>query len=379
LEIDPDFRNEVALPFYHKVAQSILALVAFFFILYIGQNIIIPLVFALIIAILLNPLVNFFHRKGINRIVAIILAILITVIVLSVIFYFIGSQVNMFREALPVLNHKFKLFAEDAILWVSEKLNIPKAKVDSVIETKKDEGMNRASYLVGNTLIAVSSVIFFVLLIPVYIFLFLFYKPLLLDFISQLFPRSQHKMVAEILFTTKALIQSYLLGLLIEMVIVAILNTTVLLIIGVEYAVVFGVIGAILNVIPYIGGIVAISLPMIMAFITISPLSAFFVFVGYVIVQLIDNNILVPGIVASKVKINALISIVVVFIGGALWGVAGMFLSIPVTAILKVICDHIQPLKPLGFLIGDNMPRIGKDVFKFDVLRKATERNSTKE
>ena len=198
-----------------------------------------------------------------------------------------------------------------------------------------------------------------------YIFLFLFYKPLLLNFTAQIFASDKHKTVAEVLFNAKYLIQNYLVGLMIEMVIVATMNSIALLIIGIDYAIMLGVIGAILNLIPYIGGIVAIALPMLMAIITDTPIDALWVLVAYIIVQLIDNNFLVPKIVASKVKVNALVSIVVVLIGGELWGVAGMFLSIPVTAILKVIFDRIPSLKPLGFLIGDTMPPIGKAIFDF--------------
>jgi predicted PurR-regulated permease PerM len=110
-----------------------------------------------------------------------------------------------------------------------------------------------------------------------------------------------------------------------------------------------------LNLIPYIGGIVAISLPMLMGLMTDTPISALYVFLAYAFIQLLDNNFLVPKIVASKVKVNALISIIVVLIGGTLWGVAGMFLSIPLIAILKVIFDRIENLEPLGFLIGDDM------------------------
>jgi predicted PurR-regulated permease PerM len=361
----------IKLPVYLKIAQVILGLVAFFFILYAGQGILVPLIFALIIAILLNPVANFLHRKGINRVIAIVIAIILMIVLILGIFFFIGTQISTFREAIPELKEKFTALTEDVVSWVSDKFNIPQKKIDSMIETKRAEGMNKAGAVVGSTLLSLSSALILVLLIPVYIFLFLFYKPLLLEFVARLFPEEQHKMVAEVLFTTKALIQSYLLGLLIEMVIVATLNSTALLIIGVDYAIVFGVIGAILNLIPYIGGIIAISLPMIMAFSTGTPMSALFVLIAYLIVQLIDNNFLVPVIVASKVKINALISIVVVLIGGALWGVAGMFLSIPLTAIVKVICDHIDSLKPLGFLIGDSMPRIGKDIFKFGLLERA--------
>jgi len=80
----------------------------------------------------------------------------------------------------------------------------------------------------------------------------------------------------------------------------------------------------------------------------------------FYIIQIIDNNYIVPKVVASKVKLNALFSIIVVFIGNALWGVPGMFLSIPLLAIVKLICDHIESLKPWGFLLGDTMPPLIK-------------------
>ncbi len=114
-----------------------------------------------------------------------------------------------------------------------------------------------------------------------------------------------------------------------------------------------------LNLIPYIGGLVAVALPMIIALVTkTSAWYTIYVMVGYLIVQLIDNNLIVPMVVASKVKINALFSVIVVIVGNALWGISGMFLSIPLLAIVKLICDHIDSLKPWGFLLGDSMPTV---------------------
>ena len=140
----------------------------------------------------------------------------------------------------------------------------------------------------------------------------------------------------------------------------ATLNTTALLILGIEYALLLGIIGALLNVIPYIGGLVAVAIPMIVALATKSSLVCVYILIIYYIIQLIDNNYIVPKIVASKVKINALFSIIVVIAGNALWGIPGMFLSIPLLAIVKLIFDHIEPLKPWGFLLGDTMPPILK-------------------
>jgi len=145
--------------------------------------------------------------------------------------------------------------------------------------------------------------------------------------------------------------------LIIEAIIVATLDTTALLILGIDYAVLLGIIAALLNVIPYIGGLVAVALPMMVAVATkTTAWYAFYVLCFYYVIQLFDNNFIVPYIVASKVKINALFSIIVVFVGNAMWGIPGMFLSIPLLAIVKLIFDHIESLKPWGYLLGDSMP-----------------------
>ena len=191
----------------------------------------------------------------------------------------------------------------------------------------------------------------------------LFYQPLLLDFIHKLFRTENQSQVTVIVTQTKTVVQRYLVGLLIEAVIIATLNSVGLLILGIDYAILIGILGALLNVIPYIGGLVAVAMPMMIALVTkSSPIFALYVMAVYYFIQLIDNNYIVPKIVASKVRVNALVSIIVVLAGGALWGVPGMFLSIPLTAIIKVICDNIESLKPFGFLLGDTMPDIA--IFK---------------
>ena len=363
----------VKFPLYLKLSQVTLGLLGFFYILYIGQEIIVPLIFSIILAILLNPLVNFFTRLKINRVIAISLAIVVMIVVIGGILFFIGSQASMFSDSFPELKQKFNEIAGRVLLWFSQTFHIGQGKITAWIAKEKAAGMDGASGLVGDTLTSLSSALVVILLIPVYIFLFLFYKPLLLQFIAKLFASDQHAVVAEVLHETRQLIQNYLIGLLIEMAIVAVLNSTALLIIGIKYAILLGVIGAILNIIPYIGGIIAIALPMIMGLLTDNPKSSLFVLLGYIVVQLIDNNFLVPKIVASKVKVNALVSIVVVLIGGALWGVSGMFLSIPLTAILKVTFDRIVYLEPFGFLLGDTMPDIGKAIFQIKMKRKKAE------
>jgi predicted PurR-regulated permease PerM len=197
-------------------------------------------------------------------------------------------------------------------------------------------------------------------LVPIYVFMILFYQPLLMDFIHKVFGKRHRRKVGVIAVQIKTVIQRYLNGLLIEAVIVGVLGAAALLILGIEYAILLGILGAVLNVIPYIGGIVAAALPMMVALATKSPWFALYVLIIHIVIQIIDNNVIVPIIVASKVKINALFSVVVVIAGSAFWGLPGMFLSIPLLAIVKLVCDHIDPLKPWGFLLGDTLPPILK-------------------
>ncbi|MEO8820179.1 MAG: AI-2E family transporter, partial [Ginsengibacter sp.] len=156
-------------------------------------------------------------------------------------------------------------------------------------------------------------------------------------------------------------IQSYMVGLLIEAIIIAILNSAALFILGVQYALLLGIIGALLNVLPYIGGIIAIILPILIATVTKDGYSAQIgIIIAYSIIQFIDNHILVPRIVSSQVKINALVTLIIVLLGGSIWGISGMFLSVPFIAVLKIIFDRVDGLKPWGKLLGSEVPVLHK-------------------
>jgi predicted PurR-regulated permease PerM len=351
-------------PFVIIAAQVVVGLFIFFWILYIGSGIILPVVYAAVLAVLLNPLVNWLTHHRVSRVLAIFIAVIVLLLFIGGLIYFIVNQSMQFGDTLVTLQKKINILLQDVSAWAAKTFKVSRDKVDSWIVDTENKQLNESAALLGQTIVTVTNILKLFLLIPVYVFMFLFYKPLLLDFISRLFRRESHETVSEVLFETKNLIQSYLVGLMLEAAIVAALNATGLLLLGIDYAVLLAIIGALLNIIPYIGGIIAVALPVLIAYTSKSPAYVVWVLVLYAVVQFVDNHYIVPKIVASKVRINALVSIVVVFIGGAIWGVAGMFLSIPLTAIAKVIFDRITPLKPWGFLLGDTMPPIGKTIFK---------------
>lgn len=353
--------EESKIPFYAKVSIFLVGLIALLAIMYIAKSILIPLVFAVIIAIVLHPVVNFMVRIKINRVLAIILTMFLTFLALAAFGTVLISQASRFGESWPLLADKITALLNQNITDASEYFNIDPQKIHDWITKTQGEIVNVSTAAIGQTIVILGNGLVVLLLIPFYIFMILFYQPLLMEFVRRLSGLNYQSHVKEMVSQIKTVIQRYLVGLFIEAVLMAAMNTAALLILGIEYAFILGILAALLNVIPYIGGIIAVAMPMMVALVTKpSPWYAFYVLAAYYFIQLVDNHYIVPYIVASKIKINALFSVIVVLVGNALWGIPGMFLSMPLLAIIKLICDHIEPLKPWGFLLGDTMPPLLK-------------------
>jgi predicted PurR-regulated permease PerM len=340
-------------PFYFRSTVTLFGIILFVYMLFMLKGILIPLAFSLMIAILLNPFVNKLQKRKVPKIPAIIIAILVTILFIAGLMVFISSQIVKFSDNMPVLQEKFSELFRHMQLWLQENYSL---SIDKQKQLLADTGNNLKPFIaqtVGTALGTISVIV----LLPIYIFLILFYKTLILNFLYEVFAEKHSSQVGVVLEQTKRAIQSYMIGLLLEAIIVAALNSTALLILGVQYAILLGVIGAILNVLPYIGGIIAIALPLLIATVTKEGYTTQVgIIISYLLIQFIDNNILVPRIVSSKVKINALVSLVIVLLGAAVWGFAGMFLSIPFIAVLKIIFDRVNELKPWGKLLGDEVP-----------------------
>jgi len=355
-------------PFYKKIAHILIVITLSVYILFVMSDIIIPFAFAGLFATLLNSLQNKFMQLKIPKVPSIVLTIIIAVLVVAAILSFLSMQLIQFSEMMPELKVRYKELLLDLETSVYQKFNISIAKQTQYLQ----ELTSKSKWLIGSTVSSAIGVFSVLFLIPIYIFLLLYYKTLILNFLYEAFTREHSEHVAGVLKETKAAIQSYVVGLLIETFIIAVLNSGALLLLGVDYAILLGVLGALLNLLPYIGGLIAIILPVLIATVTKDGYTTQLYIVGaYAVIQFIDNNFLVPLIVSSKVQINALVSILAVLCGGALWGVSGMFLSIPFIAVLKIVFDRIDGLKPWGKLFGDQVPTRHKgEIWRF--RRKVT-------
>lgn len=350
------------------------ALIAF---LYVARDILIPLVFASLVAIMLSSVVNRLISRGISRFLAVILAVIPALLILlafSIIFF---SQFSNFIDTFPKIIEKIRLLTSQFVNWGASFFDITPKGFENWLSDLEKDLLNKSGAAIGYTISTMSNTLVGIFLIPVYVFMMLYYQPIIVGFLHNIFGIGNREKVNEILPVTKDIIKNYLIGLIIETAIVATLNSIGLLILGIEYALLLGLMGGLLNVIPYLGAIITAALYMIVALVTKpNPSYALFVIINYMIIQFIDNNFLVPKIIGSKVKLNAFVSIVAVIAGGALWGIPGMFLSIPLIAVVKVICDRIETLQPWGFLLGDSMPSQPGRVNYFTRLKKRMIKNA---
>jgi predicted PurR-regulated permease PerM len=342
-------------PLYAKITALVLLIYMILYGLYIGQDIIEPLGFAFLFAILLRPVEKRLLKLRCPKILAIIITMLIGILLVVSLVTFLSKQVGSFIKDIPAIKHNLNDLWEKLQVWLAQTVHLTQLEQNKIIEKATSDTMNGLEPM--GTLGIITGSLATMILLPVYIFLFLYYRTLLLRFIRECFDAKHAEIVQEVINEVRYVMQHYITGLLAETSIVAVLNIFGLLLIGAPFAILLGVIAAILNLIPYIGGLIAVVLTALITFSNTGSVSKMiWAIIVFMIVQLIDNNFLVPKVIASRVKLNALISIVGVLIGGSLCGVGGMFLSIPFIAICKVIFDRVEDLQPWGKLLGDDIP-----------------------
>lgn len=347
------------LPFYAKVSFTLITLIAIVFILYIAQEILIPLMMAMLFAILLRPSCAFINQKlRFPHVLAVITSVGLFVILFVGILTFISWEISDLVNDWGKIKENFGIHLANFQEFVRNNFNISTIEQDRYIENATTDTVNSGKEILGSTLLSFTDTLLNLTLIPIYMFLLLLYRTHFMKFMSTLFKASQHNTLFEIMGQIKVAVKSYLVGLIIQLISVATLTSIGYMIAGIKYAILLGVITGLLNLIPYLGILIAM---IISIFATLTGTPDLSLILGVItvtiVVQLVDNNILVPLVVSSKVEINAMASILGIIIGGAIAGISGMFLAIPIIAIIKVIFDRIEALKPWGYLMGDDFPK----------------------
>ncbi len=337
--------------------------------LVIGQGIIMPVMMAFFISIMLLPIYRFLIRNKVPETLSIILPILVVLVFIAGIVWFFSAQIGILVDDFPQIKQNVASHLQALKEWISGFSGVEINKQESFLKTKSDDLLAMGGKAASGAAVTLSGLFVFVGLLPIYIYLILFYKDILLRFTFMWFKPEHHPKVKDVVYETESIIKSYLVGLLIQVSYMTVLLGGILLLIGIKHALLIGVIFALLNLIPYVGALIGNLIGVLLTLTSSTELWPVITVLGVIaVVQFVDNNILMPRIVGSKVKINALFSILGVLIGGTIAGVSGMFLSLPMIAVLKIIFDRTEQFKQWGVLLGDERPE--KSPMQFPSFRK---------
>ncbi len=361
-------------PFYIKLSCILISIIILGFLAIIGQQILVPMVLGLLIAILLIPLCRFMETKlrfprGLSSVLASVLALAI----IGGVIYMMSMEVAKLANDWPQFQKQFIDLIDNLQGWISRTFGVRRHDQLEYLNDTLKKSISTGTAILEKTLTSVGYVLMLTGFTFLFTLFFLLYRTHLLKFLVASFTETYHKTVFEIVENIQFMVKKYLVGLFLQMIIVTILSFIAYTIIGVKYNFMLAILTGILNILPYIGIFTALLIGALITFATSGISHVLFIVIAIVVIHAIDGNIIMPRVVGSKVKINSLIVIIGLVVGEMLWGIAGMFLTIPVLAILKIIFDRVGGLQSWGFLMGedDEVPVFKSTFDKYFYTKKA--------
>lgn len=345
--------NTYKLPFYIRFTIVAVCLVFTVIIMREASPLLIPLFAGLLLAILLLPIAKFLERIHINRAVACIAAVFCFILSFITINYFLTAEISGFSKELPNINNKLQVLFATFQHWVTVKFNINDAQQSDYLSSSFKDIVNGISGFVSKLFISFGNMVIWILFVCIYAFFILYYRKMLVRFVMKLVEKDYPNEMPIIVSENKKVIMGYIVGLLAEFAIMLLLISSVLLLLGIKYALLLAIIASIFNIIPYIGIYTATVLAMLVTYANSSSASAITVGIVLLSIHLVDGIILLPRIVGSRMKMNPFITIVAVIAGDVVWGIPGMFLFIPFAAMLKIIFENITSLEAWAILFGE--------------------------
>ncbi|UZD24023.1 AI-2E family transporter [Algoriphagus halophytocola] len=342
------------MPPYLKALTVMIFIIVLVFFLIVGKSLLVPLFMGGFFAILFTPLAMWLESKKVPRILSCVISLLMMTALVGGLLTFVISNVASFTKDFDNVSGRITEYAREFDDWTQETFAYDAALRDKANTDYLKNILTENSSSISDFALKTVGSMTGLVLIPVFMFFFLLYRDHLTQVIIQIYRDKDPELVKMRITSLRKVILNYIVGVVKVMGILAILNITAFSILGIKHAVFFGTLGAILNIIPYVGPFFGAMLPMVYSFLTKD--SLFYpagVLVSYQIIQMIEGNILTPKIVGGNVNLNAFITFLGLIIGGTIWGVAGMILVIPMMAILREIFDLSDATRPFALLLGE--------------------------
>jgi predicted PurR-regulated permease PerM len=347
------FKNQHDSSFFARSSQILIPITCLVLLLYWGKLLLMPIFLAFLFAMFLYPLTKFLERKHFTKTMAAVILVFLFFLLLCFVLYFFLAQLSQFVKALPNIKTKLDILIQKVQTWMASTYHISSDTQVSNINSS----INKFFYFAGNTIEVILEGTILFALVLFFTFYMLYHRRLLQSFIFSLFHRPHREKIGEITGELRLLIKGYVKGLIIEMLIFILSSLVVLLVLGIKYALLMAVFAGVLNLIPYIGVYTATAVNALITLTTANSTKAIEVAACFILIHIIDANIILPRIVGGSVKMNPFITLIAVVAGNLIWGIPGMFLFIPLTAIFRLMSEKIKDFRSWAILIGEEEAR----------------------
>lgn len=365
------------LPFVVRLACVLFSLIAIVYISVVGKAVLVPLVIGFLMAMLMVPFSNFQERKlKFPRVLSSLLSAIVFSLIILGVFFIIGTQLVRFQEDIPEFKDKIVLLFHEVQSFIYSRFEISQEKQIQYVTENVEGLLKRGSGAVGSVLGFLSSLSATAMFTFLAIFFFLLYRSHLVKFVIWCFPPKEGERVKYVVSEIQSVIKQYISALMIQVVLVSFLMFIAYSIIGIKHALLFAILCGVLNLIPYVGVFSATVLAAIVTLATGQPIQALWVIVAVIVVNSIDGNIITPKIIGSKVSLNSFVVLFGIVIAESIWGIAGMFLAIPLLAIFKIVFDNVEGMRPYGFVLGEDSaptPRFEKYYNRYFKRKRPTD------
>ena len=324
--------------------------------LYYSREFLVPIAFGMLLAMLFLPLVKWFQQKRIPHVLAIVLCLIIFLLLMGGMIYLLSWQVGNLEADTAKLERQVKDLTQGIQNFISKKIGVSVKRQDEIISMQAEAGASGAGMKAVGVVSFLTSFIVDFVLVMVYIFLFLYFRAHLKTFILRISPNAEKEKVEMIIHDSAKVSQQYLAGLAIMIGCLWVMYGIGFSLIGVKYALFFAILCGLLEIVPFVGNLTGTTVTLLFsASQGASPTQLLMILITYMIIQIVQTYLLEPLVVGSKVNINPLFTIITLVAAELVWGIPGMVLALPMLGIIKIICDHIEPLQPYGMLIGERI------------------------
>jgi len=336
-----------------KINKILLFTVLTVVVLYFGAPFLIPLLFGILLASLMMPFCDFLESKGMNRVFASIISTIVLFLVISAIIFLFIFQLNDFAREITAFEDELKSSINNIQRQIASFTNISLERQSNFLQGKSEVFLDNIETYVTQFIGGVVNSLIDLLVVLIYVILFLLYRRKIYDFIMMYIPEEKKPNSDTVFGKINKIVFYYLWGRAQVMALLAIMYYTVFLIFDLPYAVLLLIFGTLITIIPYLGPFVSGLMPILFAFIFFDNLHMAVLFTALIItIQLIESYVLEPLIIGKEVKLNPLMVILAVILGGLTWGIAGMVLFVPLFAMIKIVSNYSVGLEPIGFLFG---------------------------